>query len=218
MWSRSQSAACGAISASANSRTTSRNCTCSGLRSKSTVRPYPRPRTVARVRVPLGSVPLRSCATCPRRAAARSCATAHHRSSACDPTRRAHRAAASRRVRRVARDRRAAASGSASARTTSAARSSACTPAPPTTSRLPDVAFARYDTRLVIHDDGELELIGDAARPRSARSGAARGRGADASTPAAALDAWTSSLDRVDHAAACAQVLRAARARASATR
>ena len=26
---------------------------------------------------------------------------------------------------------------------------------------LPDVAFARYDSRLVIHDDGELELIGD---------------------------------------------------------
>ena len=41
VWSRSHASACGAISASANSRTTLRNCSCSAVRSKSTVRPYP---------------------------------------------------------------------------------------------------------------------------------------------------------------------------------
>jgi para-aminobenzoate synthetase component 1 len=77
---------------------------------------------------------------------------------------------------------------------------------------LPDVAFARYDTRLVIHDDGDLEFVGDRAG-RLALEAAVRAAGDDAGAPAApALEAWTSSLDRVDHAAACAQVLELLRA------
>jgi para-aminobenzoate synthetase component 1 len=72
---------------------------------------------------------------------------------------------------------------------------------------LPDIAFARYDTRLVLHDDGELELIGDRAG-RARLDAAVRAATADISAPrAVALDDWASSLDRVDHAAACAYVL-----------
>jgi para-aminobenzoate synthetase component I len=77
---------------------------------------------------------------------------------------------------------------------------------------LPDVAFARYDTRLVIHDDGELELIGDRAgrmRLESALRAAAR----DDHPPCApALESWTSSLDRGGHEDACERVLELLRA------
>jgi para-aminobenzoate synthetase component 1 len=77
---------------------------------------------------------------------------------------------------------------------------------------LPDVAFARYDTRLVIHEDGDLEFVGD-RRGRLTLEAAVRAAGDNALPPAApALEAWTSSLDRVDHAAACAQVLELLRA------
>ena len=78
--------------------------------------------------------------------------------------------------------------------------------------RLPDVAFARYDTRLVIHDDGELELFGDRAG-RQLLEAAVRAAADDRDDVVApALEAWTSSLDRVDHGAACAQVLELLRA------
>jgi para-aminobenzoate synthetase component 1 len=74
---------------------------------------------------------------------------------------------------------------------------------------LPDVAFARYDTRLVLHDDGDIELVGDRAgraELQTAVDAAAReARGSRAPSPA--LTDWTSSLGRVDHAAACARVL-----------
>jgi para-aminobenzoate synthetase component I len=72
---------------------------------------------------------------------------------------------------------------------------------------LPDVAFARYDTRLVIHDDGELELTGDRegrARLGDAVRAAQRDPVAEVSPN---LDSWSSSLDRVDHEAACERVL-----------
>ena len=72
---------------------------------------------------------------------------------------------------------------------------------------IPDVAFARYDTRAVIADDGEIEIIGDGPR-RSRLEAAVRDAEAQCSprSPSPALASWTSSLDRVDHAAACAQV------------
>ena len=78
---------------------------------------------------------------------------------------------------------------------------------------VPDVAFARYDTRLVIADDGEIEVIG--AGPVRARLEAAV-RAAECETDAGSrpctLDSWTSNLDRDDHAAACEQVLELLRA------
>jgi para-aminobenzoate synthetase component I len=77
---------------------------------------------------------------------------------------------------------------------------------------LPDVAFARYDSRLVIHDDGEIELIGDCGVRELVEAVLRAEAGGDAPRPAPAIDAWTSSLDRVDHAAACARVLELLRA------
>jgi para-aminobenzoate synthetase component 1 len=79
-------------------------------------------------------------------------------------------------------------------------------------STIPDVAFARYDTRLVITDDGEVELIGvGAGRARLEAAVRAAAGGEPASRPCA-LESWTTSLDRVDHAAACLQVLELLRA------
>jgi para-aminobenzoate synthetase component 1 len=67
---------------------------------------------------------------------------------------------------------------------------------------IPDVAFARYDDRVVLHDDGRVEVFG--AIDRRAVDAAL----ADPATgDAVALGRFTSSLDRVDHAAACAQIL-----------
>jgi len=60
---------------------------------------------------------------------------------------------------------------------------------------IPDVAFARYDSRVVLHDDGRVDVIGDAVvlDPAEARR-------------EVELPEFRSSLDRVDHAAACARV------------
>jgi len=78
-------------------------------------------------------------------------------------------------------------------------------------SAIPDVAFARYDTRLVVTDDGDVEVIGDG--PVRARLEAAlRAAERETDSPLCALESWTSSLDRVDHAAACEQVLELLRA------
>ena len=78
---------------------------------------------------------------------------------------------------------------------------------------IPDVAFARYDTRLVLDGDGNVELIGDGtARARLAAAVRAAVTDREAASVAPALEMWTSSLDRVDHAAACAQVLELLRA------
>ncbi|MGO9875383.1 MAG: anthranilate synthase component I family protein [Acidimicrobiia bacterium] len=85
-------------------------------------------------------------------------------------------------------------------------------PSTPDDLHVPDVAFARYDARLVMHDDGELELTGDRAgrgRLAAAVRAAERDR-SEWATPM--LGSWTSSLDRVDHAQACAQVLELLRA------
>ncbi len=77
---------------------------------------------------------------------------------------------------------------------------------------LPDVAFARYDARLVIHDDGEIELVGDRVG-RNRLAAAVRAAERDPAEPAVPdLDSWTSSLDRLDHAAACGRVLELLRA------
>ncbi len=77
---------------------------------------------------------------------------------------------------------------------------------------LPDVAFARYDARLVLHDNGDTELIGERGG-RSRLAAALRAAERDRSEePAPALDSWTSSLDRLDHAAACRSVLELLRA------
>jgi len=77
---------------------------------------------------------------------------------------------------------------------------------------VPDVAFARYDARLVIHDDGELELIGTRAG-RARLAAAVRRAERDPVEPTAPmLSSWTSSLDRVDHATVCAHVLELLRA------
>jgi para-aminobenzoate synthetase component 1 len=77
---------------------------------------------------------------------------------------------------------------------------------------LPDVAFARYDARLVLHDNGETELLGDRAGTlelAAALRAAARDSG-DHGAPK--LHSWSSSLDRLDHAAACGEVLELLRA------
>jgi para-aminobenzoate synthetase component I len=65
---------------------------------------------------------------------------------------------------------------------------------------IPDVAFARYDNRVVLHDDGRVEVHGDAID----LDGALLVRDAP---PAGTLGRFTSSLDRVDHAAACTRIL-----------
>jgi para-aminobenzoate synthetase component 1 len=77
---------------------------------------------------------------------------------------------------------------------------------------VPDVAFARYDARLVMHDDGEFEFIGERAG-RTRLAAAVRAAHADPIESAVPmLGSWRSSLDRVDHAAACAHVLELLRA------
>ena len=77
---------------------------------------------------------------------------------------------------------------------------------------VPDVAFARYDARLVIHDDGGTELLGDRAG-RNLLAAALRAAERDPVERAVpALHSWTSSLDRLDHAAACGRVLELLRA------
>jgi para-aminobenzoate synthetase component 1 len=70
-------------------------------------------------------------------------------------------------------------------------------PRAPDDLRIPDVAFARYDDRIVLYDDGRVETIGDVdlELPPLAR-GAAGPR----------LGPFGSSLDPIDHAAACALV------------
>ena len=144
-------------------------------------RPYPRPLPSSRVRAPARIRPASVLRHLPSDAAARSCATARPRSSARDPPSCGRRAASS--VRRVARDRRAAASGSGSARTTSGAPSNASHTRTVDDLHLPDVAFARYDARLVIHDDGDLELVGDRDGRARARRGRARARATIRSSP-----------------------------------
>jgi para-aminobenzoate synthetase component 1 len=77
---------------------------------------------------------------------------------------------------------------------------------------VPDVVFARYDTRLVISDDGEVELIGSGpVRAELERAVRAAADHEDALRPVA-LESWTSSLDRDEHAAACEKVLELLRA------
>jgi para-aminobenzoate synthetase component 1 len=76
---------------------------------------------------------------------------------------------------------------------------------------IPDVAFARYDTRLVITDDGRAEVVGDGPA-RGRLEAAVRAADGETEPPPCALGSWTSSLDRVDHAAACEQVLELLRA------
>jgi para-aminobenzoate synthetase component 1 len=77
---------------------------------------------------------------------------------------------------------------------------------------LPDVAFARYDARLEITDDGDIELIGDGpARARLERALRAASSCGDEPAPRA-LDAWTSSLDEQQHEDACERVLELLRA------
>jgi para-aminobenzoate synthetase component 1 len=63
---------------------------------------------------------------------------------------------------------------------------------------IPDVAFARFDNRVVFHDDGRVEVAGD-VDPESVL--------ATDAPHEVALGPFTSSLDRVDHAAACARIL-----------
>ena len=79
---------------------------------------------------------------------------------------------------------------------------------------IPDVAFARYDTRLVIHDDGELEVIGEQGVRTLVEAAVRAATDIDSDAPQSlpAIDQWSSSLDRVDHAAACARVLELLRA------
>ena len=72
---------------------------------------------------------------------------------------------------------------------------------------LPDVAFARHDARVVMHDNGELEFIGDRAGRLRLEAAVHAAATEDHPPRAPVLESWTSSLDRVDHAAACAHVI-----------
>ena len=83
----------------------------------------------------------------------------------------------------------------------------------PDASAVPDVAFARYDTRLEITDDGDIELIGSGpARAQLERAVRAAARRSDDQARPGALESWTSSLDRYEHAVACEKVLELLRA------
>jgi para-aminobenzoate synthetase component 1 len=61
---------------------------------------------------------------------------------------------------------------------------------------IPDVAFARFDNRIVLYDDGGVEVIGDGLDLHEA----------DLSSVTPGRHSWHSSLDRIDHAAACAHI------------
>jgi anthranilate/para-aminobenzoate synthase component I len=79
-------------------------------------------------------------------------------------------------------------------------------------SLVPDVAFARYDTRLEITDEGDIELIG-AGPDRAELERAVRAAASSDDEPRPrALESWSSSLDRDEHAVACAKVLELLRA------
>jgi len=69
---------------------------------------------------------------------------------------------------------------------------------------IPDVVFARYDNRIVLHDDGLVEVVGDGTFRVAIEEAEVREAGTPPSTtPTHEFD---SSLDRVDHAAACARI------------
>ena len=209
-WSRSQSAAYGAISAAANSRTTLRNWTCSGLRSNSTIRPYPRPLP-SRVRAPARIRPASILRHLPTAHGGAIVRDGERTIVGADPA--VVRAASGEAAFDVLREIDAGGfwAGFCSydlGRTIERVRPRAADDL-----ELPDVAFARYDARVVVHDDGEVELVGDrAAARRSAPPSAPRStrpRARDAPEPGGrrgAAERWTSSLDRVDHAVACAGV------------
>ncbi len=77
---------------------------------------------------------------------------------------------------------------------------------------IPDVAFGRYDARLEITDDGDVELVGNGparARMEAAVRAATAG---DDEPESPALESWTSSLDRDQHTDACEKVLELLRA------
>jgi anthranilate/para-aminobenzoate synthase component I len=83
----------------------------------------------------------------------------------------------------------------------------------PVAPAVPDVAFGRYDTRVEITDDGDIELTGSGpARARLERAVHAAARGGDDEPRPSALESWTSSLDRDEHAIACEKVLELLRA------
>jgi para-aminobenzoate synthetase component 1 len=83
----------------------------------------------------------------------------------------------------------------------------------PAASAVPDVAFARYDTRLEITDEGEIELIGSGpARALLERAAHAAALRPDDEPRGSALESWRSSLDRYEHAVACEKVLELLRA------
>ena len=72
---------------------------------------------------------------------------------------------------------------------------------------VPDVAFARYDARVEITDDGDIDLIGDGpARARLERAVRAAANCENDPEPGA-LESWTSSFDRDKHELACEKVL-----------
>ncbi len=78
--------------------------------------------------------------------------------------------------------------------------------------RAPDVAFARYEARILLADDGSVDIVGE-GRARSRLEAAVRaaersGEAASSRFPVgpARAGCWASSMDRVDHAAACAHV------------
>ena len=107
-------------------------------------------------------------------------------------------------VRRAARDRRRRLLGRVLRVRPRAARSSTSSRAPSTTSASP-TSRSRATTRGSCSTTTARPSSSATARPAPARRGL---RAADATGRAAApaLDSWTSSLDRLDHAAACAHV------------
>jgi para-aminobenzoate synthetase component I len=70
---------------------------------------------------------------------------------------------------------------------------------------IPDVAFARYDNRIVLHDDGAVEIVGDGVELRDVGAAVREAGRPPSRSPTNEL-AFQSSLDRVDHAAACARI------------
>ena len=182
------------------------------------MRPYPEPVRSRACAPPPGYVRLAILRHLPAERGARRCATARRRSSGSRRDRARPRTA--RPVRRLARSRRGWVLGRLLRLRPRPVDRTSAPREPTTTSDLPDVAFAAFDARLVVHDDGDRgdrRRRPDRAHPCTAARRRRRGDDALRGRPTRADASFGSSLDRVDHAPP-ARTCSSCSPRASATR